>query len=344
MPRDTFRDVHVDRPLSNFSVAHFQNTADFVSQRFFPTISVNHVSDKFTFYPSGYFNRIASDSKRAEEGVANSISYSTTMRDYHCREEALRVFISDRKRSNVDSQFQLDREASILLTMSLLLHREDWFVNEFMLPTSGWTTNVTGVASGATGIQEGGGSILKWSDTASDPVKDMLDLHREMLRVGKRKPNKCIMTLDVYNVIRNHPDVMDRIRFTGSSNAPAIAGLNALAQLFELQEIIIMQTVLNVAPQGIEDPVTGLPPTKDVFLAENKMLLASVESGLGLMVPTAGLTFMHNRYLAQSVSGGPAVRRYREHPGKKGEYIEAEYSMDQRIVAPDLGCVITDII
>lgn len=343
MPRETFRDVHVDRPLSNISVAHFQDTADYVSQRFFPTISVNHVSDKFTIYPSGYFNRLW-ESKRAEEGVANTISYATTMGDYHCEEEALRVYISDRKRSNVDSQRQLDREATILLTMSLLLHREKWFVNEFMLPTSGWTTNVTGVASGATGIQPGGGSVLKWSDTASDPVKDMLDLHREMLRVGKRKPNKAIMTLDVYNVIRNHPDVMDRIRFTGSSDSPAIAGLNSLAQLFELEEIIIMQTVLNQAPHGIEDPVTGLPPTDDIFLAENKILLGYVQSGIGLMVPVAGLTFMHNRYLAQSVSGGPAVRRYREHPGKKGEYIEAEYSLDQRIVAPDLGCVITDII
>lgn len=343
MPRETFRDVHVDRPLSNFSVAHFQDTTDYVSQRFFPTISVNHVSDKFTFYPSGYFNRLW-ESKRAEEGIANTISYATTLRDYYCEEEALRVFISDRKRSNVDSQRQLDREATILLTMSLLLHRENWFVNQFMLPTSGWSTNVSGVASGTTGIQEGGGTVLKWSDTASDPVRDMLDLHREMLRVGKRKPNKAIMTLDVYNAVRNHPDVMDRIRFTGSSDRPAIAGINSLAQLFELDEILIMQTVMNVAPHGIEDPNTGLPPTKDVFLAENKILLGFVQSGIGLMVPTAGLTFMHNRYLAQSVSGGPAVRRYREHPGKKGEYIEAEYSMDQRIVAPDLGCVISNII
>lgn len=337
MPRETFRDVHIDRPLSNFSVAHFQNTADYVAQRFFPTMSVQFISDKFTFYPSGYFNRIF-DGNRAEEGIANTIAYKTIEKSYHCEEQALRVFISDRKRSNVDSQRQLDREAAILLTMSLLLHREKWFVEEFM--TAGkWTTNFAGVTA-----TPGAGQLLKWSDSASDPVKDMLNIHKEMLRVGKRKPNKAIMTLDVYNSLRGHPDIMDRIRYTGTSANPAQASMNSLAQLFELDEILIMQTVLNTAPDGIEDATTGMPPTADVFMAENKMLLAYVQSGLGLMAPVAGLTFMHNRYLPQSVSGGPAVRRYRETPAKKGEYIEAEYSMDQRIVAPDLGCLISDII
>ena len=68
MPRETFRDVHVDRPLTNMSLHYIQNTADFIAHRFFPTVPVNNASDLFDYYPSGYFDRIH-ESRRAEEGI-----------------------------------------------------------------------------------------------------------------------------------------------------------------------------------------------------------------------------------------------------------------------------------
>ena len=337
MPRETFREVHIDRPLTNLSIAHFQSVTDFVSHRFFPVIPVLHQSDMFTFYPSGYFNKIH-ESKRAEEGIANSIGYRTTERAYSCGDDALRTFISDRKRANADSQRMLDTEAMILIVNSLLLSKEKWFVDAFMQPGL-WSQNIAGVAAAP-----GANQILRWSDSASDPVADMLAIHKEGLRIGKRKYNKAIMTLDVYNVVRNHPDVMERIKYSHSAGNPAIATLNTLAQLFELEEILIMQTVLNTAPDGVEDPTTGLPPTTDIFMAENKILLGYVREGGGLMAPVAGATFVHNRYIPQGIQGGPAIRRYRDTPAKKGEYIEGEMSIDQRVTAPDLGCLITSVI
>ena len=337
MPRETFRQVHVDRPLTNFSVAYFQDTNDFVSHRFFPSIGVNHASDKYTFYPGGYFNRIE-DSKRAEEGVANTIGYKTVEHNYSCGDDALRTFISDRKRANVDVQRQLDHEATILVTASLMLGKEQEFVDNFM--TAGkWTTERTGVVATPTG-----GQFLVWSDASSDPVKDVSAARVEMIRVGKRRPNRGIMTLDVYETLRNHPDILERIKYTGTSTAPAMAGVKALAELFELEEILIMQTVVNLALEGVEDPDTGMPPTNDQFMASGTFLMAHVVRSAGLMTPVAGLTFLHNRYIQQGIQGGPAVRRYRESPAKKGEYIEAEYSMDQKLVAPDLGCLMLNCI
>ena len=336
MSFETFRDVHVDRPLTNFSIAHFQNTADFVAHRFFPVVSVNYASDQFDFYPSGYFNRIH-DTLRGEESKANSISYKVISKNYSCGEDALRTFISDRKRANADSQRRLDQEASILVTNAMLLKKEKEFVETFMKPGV-WSTDYTGANSSPSGKQ-----FLKWSDAASDPVKDIGLIRMEMIRAGKRRPNKGIMTLDVYETLRNHPDILDRIKYTGSSTSPAMASVRALAELFELDEILIMQTVVNVAADGVEDS-NGLPPTDDQFLTSKKFLLGYVQESAGLMAPIAGATFLHNRYISQGVQGGPAIRRYRENPAIKGEYIEAEMSMDQRIIAPDLGCLLDECI
>lgn len=336
MPRETYRDVHVDRPLTQMSLHYIQNTADFVAHRFFPTVNVNNASDTYDVYPSGYFDRIH-ESKRAEEGVANSIGYKTTSANYSVDEDALRTFISDKKRANCDSQRNLDNEATILVTRALLLAKEKRFVDTFM--TSGvWGTDMAGVASSPSANQ-----FIKWSDASSDPVGDIAKLRMAMILKGKRRPNKAIMTLDVYEAIRNHPDFLDRIKYTGSSDRPAMTHMRTLCELFELDEILVMQTMLNVAAEGIEDS-DGNPPTDYQFMTDKKFLLAYVEPTAGLMSPVAGVNFCWNRYIAQGLQGGPTVRRYRDTPAKKGEYIEAEMAQTFKLVAPDLGALMVDVI
>lgn len=336
MPRETFRDVHVDRPLSNMSLHYIQSTQDFVANKFFPNVPVQHASDEYDYYPSGYFDRIH-ESKRAEEGIANTIGYKVSKKNYSVGEDALRCFISDKKRANCDSQRNLDNEATVLVTRALLLAKEKRFVETFM-QSGVWTTDMTGVASSPSTNQ-----FIQWNDASSDPIGDIAKVRMAMIKTGKRRPNKAIMTLDVYEAIRSHPDIMDRIKYTGSSDRPAMTHLRTLAELFELDEILIMQSMLNVAPEGIED-ANGNPPTDYQFFASKSILIGYVEPSVGLMSPVAGCNFVWNRYIAQGLEGGPAVRRYRENPAKKGEYIEAEMAQEFALIAPDLGAFMSNVI
>lgn len=336
MPNMTFRDVHIDRPLTNFSVALFQDTTDFVSHRFFPRVPVVHSSDLYDYYPSGYFNRIH-QSKRAEEGIANTIGYKVIQKPYMIGDDALRTYISDKKRANADNPMNLDRDGTALVTRALLLAAEQEFVNKFMVPGV-WSTDLTGVAATPTADQ-----FVQWDDAASTPIADVGKLRLRMMLAGKRKPNKGLMTLDVYETLKNHPDVVERIVSTGSNNDPARVQMNAVAALFELDEILIMQTVVNTAIEGVED-ADGNPPTTDAFMAEKMFMLAYVPNVATLMSPVAGVTFLQSNYIPMGVDGGPSVRRYRENPAKKGEYIEAEYAKDQKVVAPDLGALMTNVI
>lgn len=337
MPRESYRDVHVDRALSNFSVACWQNTADFVSGKIFPAIGVQHASDEFDYFPSGYWNKIH-ESRRAEEGVANQIGYRSSKKHYSCGEDALRVFISDRKRANADSNRNLDLEATTLVTTSLLLSKEKEFVDRFLTPGV-WGRDLTGAASGTTTAN----TFTHWDDASSDPVKLIGDLQVDMLLRGKRKPNTLLMTLDVWNALRNHPDFMERVKYTGTIDDPARVTERTIGALFDVQRIFIMQTVVNMALETVED-MEGNPATDDQFLAANTIWLGYVSPSNGLMSPTAAMQFVHNRYINMGVNGGPAIRRYRSDPAIKGEYIEGEMSMDQRVCAPDLGILMTNVI
>lgn len=336
MPRETFRDVHVDRPLTNMSLHYIQNTADFIAHRFFPTVPVNNASDLFDYYPSGYFDRIH-ESRRAEEGIANTIGYKVSQKSYSVEEDALRTFISDKKRANCDSSRRLDAEATALVTRALLLAKEKRFVETFMT-TGLWTTNMAGVASNPSTNQ-----FIKWSDSSSDPIGDIAKVRMEMLKAGKHLPNKAIMTYDVYEAIRSHPDFMDRIKYTGTSDRPAMTHLKSMAELFELDEILLMKTLINIAPESVEDS-NGNPATNYQFMASKTILLGYVEPSVGLMSPVAGVNFAWNRYIGMGIQNGPVVRRYRENPAKKGEYIEAEMAQQFQLVAPDLGALMTDVI
>lgn len=145
--KQNFRDVgNPDLFLSNFSVAYWQDTSLFVGTRYFPVVPVNLAAGKYLTYPKGYFGRPV-NSKRAEDGVANTIGYKTKSEGYTVDDDAIRIFISDKKRANVANGQQLDMEATGVVTDALLINKEIDFVSKFLVPGK-WATDYQGVASG----------------------------------------------------------------------------------------------------------------------------------------------------------------------------------------------------
>jgi len=57
MPQPTARDVHVNAPLTNISIAFLQSQDSFVASRVFPSIPVMKQSDRYYTYDRGDFNR-----------------------------------------------------------------------------------------------------------------------------------------------------------------------------------------------------------------------------------------------------------------------------------------------
>ena len=57
MPNPTARDIHVNAPLTNISIAFLQTADTFVASKVFPMVGVSKQSDRYYTYERGDFNR-----------------------------------------------------------------------------------------------------------------------------------------------------------------------------------------------------------------------------------------------------------------------------------------------
>lgn len=336
--KQNFRDVgNPDTFLSNFSVSYWQDTSKFVGTRYFPIVPVNFAAGKFLTYPKGYFGRPV-NSKRAEDGVANTIGYKTKNQGYTVDDDAIRIFISDKKRANVQNGQQLDMEASGVTTDALLINKEIDFASKF-LTTGKWAVDYQGVDASPTGNQ-----FLKWNLPNADPIGDVLS-HRVAfsLASGGRSWNKALMTLDVYDAMTRSPAVIDRINGGSTTQNPGMVTKQALAALLEVDELEIMQSVINQAADGLEDS-NGLPLSDMQFAATGVLMLNYVEPTVGNMKPIAAAGFAWNDFVGLGIDNGPSIRTYPGVEGRRGNFVEAEFAIDIQMVAPDLGILFYDAV
>ena len=312
-------DVHVDRPLSNLSLAFLQRTSGFVAASAFPVVSVPMKSDKFFTYDRGMFNR--DEMKiRAPSTESEGVTYKISTDSYNCDVWALHVNIADEIRANADSPISLDREAIELLSIKALIRKETaWAADHFVIGK--WTNDVTGV-SGAPGADQ----FQRWDEAASDPIEQVRLGRRTVLISTGFPPNKLILGREVYDALLDHPDIVGRLD-RGQGTGPAIVLRQNLAALFELDEILVMDAISNTADEGVDNV--------HALIGGKKALLVYSAPSPGLMVPSAGYTFVWTGLLG---GGALASRITRMRvPLIKSDRIEIEMAYDQKLVAADLG-------
>src|SRR6185436_5667538 len=174
MGQPTRSDLHVNALMSNLSLMYAQEEGNFIATRVFPIIPVQKASDRYTIYSRADMNRNQMR-KRAPGTQSAGIGYKVdTTPTYSIDVWSLHIDIDDQRRANADAIFNLDAEATQILTVQALISREiDWASSFF---TSGvWTTTRTGVASAPSSVQ-----FLQWNDTNSSPIVDVRNAKRAM--------------------------------------------------------------------------------------------------------------------------------------------------------------------
>ena len=148
MPQPTLQDVHVNRPLTNISVAYLQEAAgvEFVADKAFPAVPVENKSDLYYTYARADFNRDEMQ-KRALSAESAGTGYNlNSTGTYNCDVWSLHKDVDDQIRSNSDSPLAPDRDATIFLTQKALIRRENQWVSKFF-GTGIWTNQASGQAT-----------------------------------------------------------------------------------------------------------------------------------------------------------------------------------------------------
>lgn len=317
MPQPSINSVHVDAILTNISVAYLQNQDNFIADKVFPVIPVDKKSDKFfTYTKNDWFRDEAQRRAGGTESAGGGYGLSTG--SYSADVFAFHKDVDDQTLANADAPLNPLREATEFVTRRLMLRKEVQWNTDFFAG-SVWSNDYDGV-SGTPTTNE----VKQWSDyAASDPIDDIEDAKAGILSTTGMEPNTLVLGYDVFRALKNHPDIVDRIKYTSAQTVTA----DMLAAMFDIPRVIISKGVKATNNEGATAAYS--------FTSGKKALLAYVAPTPGLLTPSAGYSFSWT-----GVSGGigstVGVSSFRME-SLKADRIEGEMAFDNKVIASDLG-------
>jgi hypothetical protein len=329
MPEPVLTDVHVAAALSDVAVAYYQDQSVYIADKVFPMVPVQHQSDVYYVWSKDDFFRDEAQ-QRADATESAGSGVNLTTQSYSAVVWALHQDIGDQVRRNADPAIDIDVVTTRTLMQKLMIRRDRIFMTKYMT-TGVWSVDITGVASAPTTNQ-----TYQWSDDANgDPFTDISNGVTSVLQNTGFEPNVLVLAWPVYQALRKHPLVVDRIKYTNPAYAGKITP-QLLAESFDIEEVLVSRAVYNSAAQG----VTGVYG----FAMGKNALLAYRAKSPGLMVATAGYTFGWTGLLDLNNLGIAVYQFPLPWRGRNTNRTEAEMAFDMQIVGKDLGYYFTSIV
>lgn len=311
--------LHVDRYLTNFSVMFVQDANQFVAQRACSPVPVVKQTDIYVTYDRGYFWR-DEVVPRPLGGRPQQVGYKIDSQTYSCVEYALEHVIDDRQRANADDPISLDENATILLTQKNMIKQDRVWCQRFFR-TGVWAVDYSGVTSSPSNNE-----FLQFQDPASDPIAVIDAAKDDVARATGFMPNTLVLGAAVKRVLRSHPDISDRIKYTQRG----IADDGILASLFEVQNVVTARSVYNSAVEGASNDFQ--------FIAdEESMWLGYIDPNPSVNSPTSIAMFNWTGLLPGATNRlGGVIERGRDDRAHS-DYFQGRMAWDMRIVSSDLG-------
>jgi hypothetical protein len=329
MPK--MQDAHIDRAMTNISVAYMQEASAFIADQVFPIVPVKRQSDVFYVYNKGDFMRDEAALRGAYSESAGG-DYGVAASDpYYCRKHAFHKDVAPEERANYDEPLNADVDATEFVSQKMLIRREmEWATRFFK--TGLWGTEINGGAAVANGGAVNGGTVVYWSTDTSDPIKDITSTSVTMASETGYRPNVLVLSPFVFNALKNHPDILDRIKYTQKG----IVTNDLLATLFEVDKVLVAWSVVNSAAKGATDSV-------DFIMGKHALLCYSAPSP-ALKKPSAGYIFAWTGLEGSGAYGNRIVRLPMDMLGLGTERIEGELAFDAKQICADLGVFFKDIV
>lgn len=316
-----------NRYLSNMSMAFFNDNTAYVATKIFPICAVQNSTG---FYYEFLKGDLARDNVKRKPafGKVQPAKRGHTDSTYHCEVDQVITGIDqinavDYNRSGVPASIDPRRSSVRFVNDQLLLHLDLTFADKFFR-TGVWANEFTGVASGTPGSNQ----FLKFTDANFDPIKFFDDRKREILLEGRRTPNKLCLGYDSFLALKQHPDILERVKYGGSTPNPATVNENVLAQLLGFDEVAVLTATYNKADEGQDDDM-------DFICESDGALMCYVTNTPQIDEPSAGYIFTwdmlgNGNYMATDQFPGEG--------GTHSEFVEGLISTDMRKTCDDLAC------
>ena len=323
MPK--MQEAHIDRALTNMSVAYMQDASNYIADRVFPIVPVKRQTDLYYIYNTGDFLR---DEAQVRGAISESAGgdYDLSTDTYYCKKHAFHKDVSPDERVNYDEPLDADKDAQLFVSQKMLIRREMEWASKFF-KAGVWTAEIAGAAA-----TPDGGETIFWDLESSDPIKDISDAAVNMASKTGYRPNTLVLSPHVFNALKNHFDVLDRVKYTETG----IVTNSLLASLFEVENVYVAWAVVNKGAKGATDNVG--------FIMGKNALLCYANPNPTLRTPSAGYIFAWTGLEGAGAYGNRIVRLPMDMLGLGVERIEGEIAFDAKKIGDDLGVFFKDIV
>jgi hypothetical protein len=301
-----------------------------VADKVFPMVPVQHQTDVyFVWSKADFFRDEAQLRADAAESAGTGVNLIT--QTYSAKVWALHQDIGPQVRANQDPAIDIDVVSTRQLMQKLMIRRDRFFMTKFMT-TGVWNTAGGGDATG-TAASSGGAaatySPVFWDDDAnSDPFTDIAFAQTQILQNTGMMPNLLLLSWNVYQALRKHPLIVDRIKYTTPTFAGTITP-QLLAQAFAIERVVVSKAVYNTAAENLTASMS--------FVAGKNALLVHTPPQPGLMIPASGYTFGWQAFTGLNSLGIRVAQIPMNWLGLGTIRNECEMAFDMQVVGADLG-------
>lgn len=311
--------------LSNMALAYFQNAANYFAKAIFPICPVDLSSDNY--YKFSKEDLLRDDWQRKPAyGMVQPAVLSESTDTYNCKVDQIRMGIdqirqTDLQRRQGPSIRDPKQQRTKAIAEKANIHHDVLFANDFF-KAGVWNDEWEGVASTATGKQ-----FIKFSDDNSEPIKFIDQRKTDMQESTGRTPNRLALGANVFNALKEHPAILERVKYGGSTANPASVTEKVLAELFGVEKLVVLKSIQNKARYG-EAGNMGFIGDPDAFL------LAYATDAPAVDEPSAGYIFTWDM-----LGNGQMlpILNYEGEPGTHSEYVEGLMACDMKKTADDLA-------
>lgn len=305
----TYQTSHTDLPLTNISIA-YSNT-EYIAELIFPGVPVVQKSGKYYVYNKGDWFRREAAARAPGTRAARVAGFTVSTSPYNCIEIALAGAVTDEDIANADNPLRPYEDTTNLVTGNVLLQQEKDVAN-IAFGNSIWSSSAT--------------PSTLWGNDTSDPLGDVEQAACAIKLSIARGTLFGTLGYEVWSKLKNHPDIVDRIKYAAGPGNPAIVSLQAFAALCELQAIYTGLALENSSAMGQADSIA--PVWGKHFLVYFK------PPSPALKTPSAGYVL---KYMNREVS------RFREEQERQ-DLIEVRASYDVVQTALDAGYLLKSVV
>lgn len=321
MPRYKTTDIDANALLTSVSVATVNERTDFIHDKVFANLPVDEERGSYFVFSRDDTLRTVAE-RRLPGTKAAEKHFDGVKQTYACDQWALKSILPVEDRNIAGSP--LDDEAMVvLLTEDLLIRREKQFFTDYFT-ASVWETDKTGTTD-----------FVKWDSGSSDLIGDVWGWREDIKKTCGRYPNVLAMTADVWRIVVNDEDVLERIKYTQAE--PVSEEL--VARLLGVDELVIASAIENTAEEGAT--------YSGSFIDSEKVGLFYREPAPAKKKPSAGYIFswtMFDNVRAELAEGAGASIQTWFDDDHFGDWFRGMAYFDMNVVHTGCGLLAVDVI